>query len=98
MPDVQQFQIEPRVIEAVQWTSPEQGDHIARWCGGFYDRRGEGAAGPDGEQWGELTCETFAGQLTISPFDFVVDIAGDKWPCRPDALYSLTGHASVANG
>lgn len=77
------------LVDAIQWTSPEQGHELAEWCGGHYDPCTSGGIGPDGEDWGELTVYTHGGILTICPYDYLVHtVTGDFHPFTAIAYHA----------
>ncbi len=77
------------LVDAIQWTSPEQGQELAEWSGGRYEPHTSGGIGPDGEDWGALTVDTHAGILTVSPRDHLVHtVTGEFRPYTVDAYHA----------
>jgi hypothetical protein len=77
------------LVDAIQWTSPEQGHELAEWSGGRYDPHTSGGIGPAGEDWGRLTVDTHAGVLTVCPHDHLVHtVTGEFRPFTVDAYHA----------
>lgn len=86
MGDIKQYRTEPVEVDAWQWTEESEAYALEEWAGMDcqYDPHVAGGVGPDGEDWGDLTIETPAGTLTVSPFDYVIRVADDVFfPCPP---------------
>ena len=86
----------PVTIEAQQWTSAEQANHIIDWIESFgeeyegtvqWDEETGGPLNADGEDWGLFTIDTLEGTMTVAPGDFVIrGVAGEVYPCKPDVF------------
>ncbi len=97
VPEVRRFITHSALVDALQWTHPDQGEHIAQWCGGTYDPDAQGAPGPSGEHWGNLTIQTREGDLAVSPYDYVIRPArGDCRPYSPE-MFAAT-HSAPPRG
>ena len=78
----------PVVVEAMLFSTPQDGLEIASWCGGRYEA--DVKPSDHSDVWHKITIPTLEGPITASLGDFVIrGVQGEFYPCKPD-IFEMT--------